>query len=52
MAGVDEETVTDLRNKSENSITLNRPRSVFVKQIFWRPGIDAKEIDEVNVQRD
>ncbi|HEX9453806.1 MAG TPA: hypothetical protein VGA27_05585 [Candidatus Binatia bacterium] len=38
MAGVDEETVTDLRNKSDNSVTLNRPFSLFVKQIFWRPG--------------
>jgi len=52
MAGVDEETVTDLRNKSDSSVTLNRPFSLFVKQIFWRPGIDAKEIDELNVQRD
>lgn len=47
IAGVDEETVADLRAKSENSVTLNRPFSLFAKQIFWRPGTPfAKPADE------
>jgi hypothetical protein len=36
--GLDDETVADLRAKSDSSVVLDRPFSLFVKQIFWRPG--------------
>ena len=38
LAGLDDETVGDLRSKSDSSVVLIQPFSLFVKQIFWRPG--------------
>ena len=37
-AGLDDETMADLRAKSDQSVILDRPFSLSVKQIFWRPG--------------
>ena len=34
----DDEIIADLRSKSETSVILDRPFSLFVKQAFWQPG--------------